>query len=78
MVRLRVLAANKENIKIVTRNRNNKQIQEKEEKQNKVRKMIKIEGYKREDGIIYTIPEIQCGDCEIGMKIKELIKCKAI
>lgn len=78
MARLRVLAANKDNIKLVTRNRNNKQIQEKEEKQNKVRKMIKIEEYKREDGIIYAIPEIQCGDYEIRMKIKELIKCKAI
>lgn len=64
MARLRILAANGENIKIVTRNVNEgkKEVKEKLEKQKEVSKMIKKEKYKREDGISYTIPEIKYGD----------------
>ena len=80
MARLRILAANGENIKIVTRNLNgNKpEIKEKIKKQKQVSKMIKKEKYKREDGLCYTIPEIRFGDYEIREKLRELIKCKAI
>ena len=80
MARLRILAANGENIKIVTRNLNEKkpEIKEKIKKQKEVSKMIKKEKYKREDGICYTIPEMRFGDYEMREKLRELIKCKAI
>ena len=80
MARLRILAANGENIKIVTRNlnENKPEIKEKIKKQKQVSKMIKKEKYKREDGLCYTIPEIRFGDYEIREKLRELIKCKAI
>lgn len=80
MARLRILAANGENIKIVTRNLNEEKIEVKEKikKQRQVSKMIKKEKYKREDGICYTIPEIRFGDYEMREKLRELIKCKAI
>ena len=75
MARLRILRANGENIKLVTRNNIS---EEKIEKQKKISKMIKVEKYKREDGIYYTIPEIKYGDYELREKLKEIIKCKAI
>lgn len=80
MARLRILAANGENIKIVTRNlsKNKPEVEEKIKKQKQVSKMIKKEKYKREDGICYTIPEMRFGDYEMREKISELIKCKAI
>ena len=80
MARLRILAANGENIKIVTRNlnENKPEIKEKIKKQKQVSKMIKKEKYKREDGLCYTIPEIRFGDYEMREKLRELIKCKAI
>lgn len=80
MARLRILAANGENIKIVTRNINTEkeEVREKIEKQKEVIKMIKKEKYKREDGISYTIPEIKYGDYELRRKLREIIECKAI
>lgn len=80
MARLRILAANGENIKIVTRNINEErpEVKEKIMKQREVSKMIKKEKYKREDGICYTIPEMRFGDYEIREKLRELIKCEAI
>ena len=78
MARLRILAANGENIKIVTRNLNKSEIKDKIRKQKQVSKMIKKEKYKREDGLCYTIPEMRFGDYEMREKLRELIKCKAI
>lgn len=80
MARLRILAANGENIKIVTRNldENKPEVKEKIKNQKQVSKMIKKEKYKRSDGICYTIPEMRFGDYEIREKLRELIKCKAI
>lgn len=80
MARLRILAANGENIKIVTRNlnKNKPEVEEKIKKQKQVSKMIKKEKYKREDGICYTIPEMRFGDYEMRRKLSELIECKAI
>ncbi len=80
MARLRILAANGENIKIVTRNlnKNKFEVKEKIKKQRQISKMIKKEKYKREDGLCYTIPEMRFGDYEMRQKLSELIKCKAI
>lgn len=80
MARLRVLAANGENIRLITRNTNaiTEEKQEQIEKQKEVSKMIKKERYKREDGICISIPEIKYGDYEMSRKLKEIIECKAI
>lgn len=77
MARLRILRANGENIRIVTRNRNNIKV-EIEEKQKEISKMIKKDRYKREDGICFSIPEIKYGDYELSRKLKEIVECKAI
>lgn len=77
MARLRVLAANGENIRLITRNKNNID-EEIVNSQEKVSKMIKIERYKRDDGICYSIPELNYGDREMRQKLREIVNYKAI
>ncbi len=77
IARLRIAKANGENIRLITRNiKNIDEIVLKN--QNKVSKMIHKDRYKREDGICYSIPEINYGNYETRMKISELISYKAI
>lgn len=77
MARLRIARANGENIRLITRNIKN--ISENViTNQKKASKMIHKERYKREDGICYSIPEINYGDYETRRKISELISYKVI
>ncbi len=77
MARLRVLAANGENIRLVTRNIKN--IAESIIKeQETVKKMMNKDRYKRDDGVIYNIPELKYGEYDLRDKIKEIIKYQAI
>lgn len=80
MSRLRVLGANGENIRLVTRNTNiiTREKEEQINNQKEVSKMIKKERYKREDGVCFSIPEIRYGDYEISRKLQEIVECKAV
>lgn len=77
MARLRILRANGENIKLVTRDIKNID-ENKIIEQEKVVKMIKKEKYKREAGISFAIPELKYGDYEMREKLKEIVGYKAI
>ena len=77
MARLRVLRANGTNIRVVTRNENNTS-KEKIEEQQKVIKMINNVKRKQEAMIACSIPELQYGDYETKMKIREILAYKAI
>lgn len=76
IARLRILALNGKNIKIITRNK--EENKERIEKQKEVKKLIKNKNYIRDIGYSYTIPEIVYGEHEIRQKIKEIISNKAI
>lgn len=78
MSKLRVLSANGINIKVVTRNENNKQMQEKIEEQKRVNKYVSKSRYKRENGISFEVPMVKYGNFEMRLKLKELLDCKAI
>jgi len=77
MARLRIARANGENIRLITRNEKNIS-EEKIIKQKEVNKMIHKETHIRDDGICYSIPEINYGEYEIRRKMKELISYKAV
>lgn len=77
MARLRILRANGTNIRMVTRNEDNRP-KEKVEEQKKVIKMINNAKRKQEVMTTCSIPELQYGDYETRRKIREILEYKAI
>ena len=80
MARLRVLAANGEHIKLVTRNINNFTEEKKKviEQHDKVYKMISNKAIVRADGMNFSIPEMKYGEHEIREELREILSFKAM
>ena len=80
MARLRVLASNEQNIKLVTRNTNNFTEEKKKVviEHDKVYKMISTKTFIRADGINFSIPEMKYGEYEIREELREILSFKAM
>ena len=77
IAKLRIMSANNENIKLITRNKENIK-EEVQVKQKEVIKMIKNKNIIRNDGLIYSIPDMIYGDFEFKEQIKEILANKVI
>ncbi|MDD2628265.1 MAG: hypothetical protein PHR25_01730 [Clostridia bacterium] len=80
MARLRVLAANGEHIKLVTRNINNFTEEKKKtiEQHDKVYKMISNKAIVRAEGMGFSIPEMKYGEHEIREELREILSFKTM
>jgi len=80
MAKLRVLAANGQHIKLVTRNTNNFTEEKKKvvKQHDKVYNMISAKTFIRADGISFSIPEMRYGEYEIREELKEILSFKAM